>query len=115
MTDKSFVKVQASPTFQRNIRKLGKKYRNIRHDVEPVIKQLQNGELPGNQISGIGYKVFKLRVENSDIVKGKSGGYRLIYYCQTTMGIILLTIYTKSERADIAADDIKRIITQYEK
>ncbi|ELS00818.1 cytotoxic translational repressor of toxin-antitoxin stability system [Xenococcus sp. PCC 7305] len=113
MTDKSFVKVEVSVTFNRNLRTLAKKYRRIRSDIEPIIKQLQNGELPGNQISGIGYKVFKLRVKNSDVAKGKSGGYRLIYYCKTTTGIILLTIYTKSEQIDIAAEDIKRIISQY--
>ncbi|MGL5795776.1 MAG: type II toxin-antitoxin system RelE/ParE family toxin [Waterburya sp.] len=112
MSENSFVRVEASPTFKRNIKNLGKKYRSIRSDIEPIIKQLQNGELPGNQISGIGYKVFKLRVKNSHIAKGKSGGYRLIYYCQTTTGIILLTIYSKSEQADITADDIRRIITQ---
>ena len=51
---------------------------------------------------------------NSDILKGKSGGYRLIYYVKTATGIILLTIYTKSEQADIAADDIRDIISDYE-
>lgn len=49
----------------------------------------------GVEISGIDYQVFKLRVKNSDIQKGKSGGYRLIYYVKTEQGIILLTIYTK--------------------
>lgn len=112
MTDQSFTKVEVSPTFKRNIKALGKKYRGIRKDIKPVIKQLQKGELPGDQISGIGDRVFKLRVKNSDIAKGKSGGYRLIYYCQTATGIILLTIYSKSEQVDISADDIRRIISQ---
>jgi len=75
---------------------------------------LQSGALPGDKISGIGYKVFKLRIKNSDRKKGKSGSYRLIYYCQTAIGIILLTIYSKSEQIDIAADDIRRIISQSE-
>ena len=63
MADKSFIKVEASPTFKRNIKTLGKKYRSIRKDVEPVIKLLQNGELPGDKISGVGYSVFKLKVK----------------------------------------------------
>jgi len=70
--------------------------------------------LPGDQIPGIGYTVFKLRVRNSDTQKGKSGGYRLIYYVKTATGIILLTVYTKSEQVDIAADDIQSIIADYE-
>ena len=111
MTGRSFVRVEVSPTFKRNIKTLSKKYRHVRQDIEPVIKQLQNGELPGDRITGIGEPVFKLRVKNSDINKGTSGGYRLIYYCQTATGIILLTIYTKSEQANITAEDIKKIIS----
>lgn len=114
MSDQSFIQVEASPTFNRNLRTLAKKYRSIRNDIQPVIEQLERGELLGEQISGIGYEVFKLRVRNSDIQKGKSGGYRLIYYVKTTKGIILLTVYTKSEQADITADEIRSIIAEYE-
>jgi mRNA-degrading endonuclease RelE of RelBE toxin-antitoxin system len=114
MSEQPFIQVEAAATFNRNLRTLAKKYRSIRNDIQPVIAQLERGELPGDQISGIGYEVFKLRVRNSDIQKGKSGGYRLIYYVKTAIGIILLTIYTKSEQADIAADDIKSIIAEYE-
>ncbi|MDJ0620815.1 MAG: type II toxin-antitoxin system RelE/ParE family toxin [Calothrix sp. MO_192.B10] len=108
MTDQPLVQVEASPTFNRNIRTLAKKYRNIRNDIQPVIEQLEQGELPGEQIPGVGYAVFKLRVRNSDTQKGKSGGYRLIYYVKTATGIILLTVYVKSEQVDIAAKDIQR-------
>ena len=114
MSEQSFIQVEASPTFNRNLRNLTKKYRNIRNDIQPVIEQLERGELPGDKISGIGYEVFKLRVRNSDLQKGKTGGYRLIYYVKTVEGIILLTIYTKSEQADIAADEIRSIIAEYE-
>ncbi|HEY9822337.1 MAG TPA: type II toxin-antitoxin system RelE/ParE family toxin [Candidatus Sericytochromatia bacterium] len=114
MSEQSFIQVEASPTFNRNLRNLTKKYRNIRNDIQPVIEQLERGELPGDKISGIGYEVFKLRVRNSDIQKGKSGGYRLIYYVKTAKGIILLTVYTKSEQADIADDEIRSIIAEYE-
>ena len=115
MSELPLIEVKAAPTFLKNLRKLAKKYRTIRNDIEAVIKQLERGELQGNQISGIDYAVFKLRVRNSDIQKGKSGGYRLIYYLKTERGIILLTIYAKSEQTDIAADDICNIITEYEK
>lgn len=111
MSEQPFVQFEAAPTFKRNLRNLAKKYRSIRNDVQPIIEQLEKGELLGDRIPGIEYEVFKLRVRNSDIQKGKSGGYRLIYYLKTATIIILLTIYTKSEQSDIAADDIKNIIT----
>jgi mRNA-degrading endonuclease RelE of RelBE toxin-antitoxin system len=114
MTDQPIVQVSATPTFSRNLRTLAKKYRNIRDDIQPIIEKLEQGELPGDQIPGIGYAVFKLRVRNSDIQKGKSGGYRLIYYVKTATGIILLTIYAKSEQIDITADEIQSIISNYE-
>jgi mRNA-degrading endonuclease RelE of RelBE toxin-antitoxin system len=114
MTDLPLIQVEASPTFNRNLRTLAKKYRSIRSDLQPVIEQLQQGELLGDRISGVGYAVFKLRVRNSDTQKGKSGGYRLIYYLKTATGIILLTVYAKSEQVDIAAEDIQHIIAEYE-
>ena len=115
MSDQALIQVEAAPTFTRNLRNLAKKYRSIRDDIQPVIEQLKRGELPGKQISGISYDVFKLRVRNSDLQKGKSGGYRLIYYVKTTKGIILLTVYAKSEQSDIPAEEITGIILEYER
>jgi mRNA-degrading endonuclease RelE of RelBE toxin-antitoxin system len=114
MSEQPAIEVKASPTFNRNLRALAKKYRSIQNDVQPIIEQLERGELPGDRISGIDYEVFKLRVLNSDIQKGKSGGYRLIYYVKTVNGIVLLTIYAKSEQVDIATEDIQNIIAEYE-
>ncbi len=114
MTDQPLIQVEASPTFSRNLHTLAKKYRSIQNDIQPIIEQLKQGELPGDQIPGVGHAVFKLRVRNSDTQKGKSSGYRLIYYVKTATGIILLTVYTKSERVDIAAKDIQSIIAEYE-
>lgn len=81
--------------------------------MQSVIQQLEQGELLGDQISGVGYPVFKLRVKNSDIQKGKSGGYRLIYYVKTATGIVLRTVYPKSEQADIDVTEIRDIIAEY--
>ena len=114
MAEQLSIQVEASPVFSRNLRDLAKKYRNIRNDIKPVVEQLEQGDLPGDQILGVGYAVFKLRVRNSDTQKGKSGGYRLIYYVKTSTGIILLTIYAKSEQVDIAAKDIQNIVAEYE-
>ncbi|PSB02654.1 type II toxin-antitoxin system RelE/ParE family toxin [Merismopedia glauca] len=115
MDEQPLIQVEAAPTFSRNLRALAKKYRSIQNDIQPIIEQLEQGELPGDRISGIGYAVFKLRVRNSDNQKGKSGGYRLIYYLKTAVAIILLTIYAKSEQVDLAADDIQSIIAEYDR
>lgn len=108
------IQVEATAKFQRNLRILAKKYRSIRNDVQPIVEQLQSGELPGNPIPGVGYTIFKLRVKNSDVQKGKSGGYRIIYYLKTDTNIILVTIYSKSEQEDISAEEIKQILADFE-
>lgn len=108
------IQVDTTAKFQRNVKKIAKKYRSIRDDVQPLIEQLQAGELPGDRISGIDYKIYKVRIKNSAVQKGKSGGYRLIYYVKTLDKIILLTIYSKSEQEDVLVEDIHRIVTDYE-
>ena len=46
---------------------------------------------------------------------GKSGGYRIIYYLRTSISIILVTIYSKTEQADISAAQIRRIVGEFQK
>lgn len=112
-TDPPVIQVEVTAKFKRNLRILAKKYRSICDDVQPIIKRLQSGELPGDQIPGVGYIIFKVRVKNSDIQKGKSGGYRVIYYVKTAKNIILITIYSKSEQEDIATAEIQLILAEF--
>ena len=87
------IEVEFTAECKRNLRTLAKSYRSIRSDIEPIISQLQHGETPGDRIPRVKYAVFKVRVQNSDIQKGKSGGYRIIYYLQTPTSVVLITIY----------------------
>lgn len=88
------VYVEYTPEFKRNLRALAKKYRHIRSDVDPVIDQLRAGEVMGDQVARTRYTIFKMRVRNSDIRKGKRSGYRLIYHLKTAINVILVTIYS---------------------
>jgi len=100
--------------FKRNLRQLAKKYRHIKSDVQPLIEDLRQGKTPGDQIQHIQYEVFKVRAKNSDAAKGKSGGYRMIYYRPSSGPIVLITIYSKTEQSDITPAEIRRIITECE-
>lgn len=108
------ITVLFTPEFKRNIRQLVKKYRRIKTDVQPLLDELGQGQAPGDQIPGVQYEVFKARVRNSDSSKGKSGGYRIIYQRTNNGEIILITIYSKTEQADIAAQEIRHIILAHE-
>lgn len=111
--DSPDVTVRFTDEFQRRLRILSKKHRQIRSDIQPIIEQLQAGEFVGKQITGTGYTVFKVRVRNSDIQKGKSGGYRLIYQLDSPANVLLLLIYSKSDIDDVTAEEIKSIIEEF--
>ena len=100
--------------FKKNLAKLAKRYRSIRKDLKPLIERLQAGDILGDQISGSNYQVFKVRLKNSNIQKGKSAGYRVIYYLKTEATIILITIYSKSDLSNIKNSVIEQIISEFE-
>ena len=109
------VSIRFSDEFEAELYKLSKRFRNIRSDVQPMIEQLQQGNVVGDRISGIGeeYVVYKVRVRNSNIQKGKSAGYRLMYQVESSTNVLLLTIYSKSDREDIGVNEIQDILSEF--
>lgn len=108
--------IDLTPEFYRNLRDLDKRYRHVRADVQTVIQDLEVGNFVGDRISGIGegYVMLKVRVKNRDIQKGKSAGYRLIYQVESPTSILLLTIYSKSDRSDITAAELRSIAAEFQ-
>jgi len=107
--------IRFADEFEKELYWLSKKYRNIQRDVEPIIQQLEQGIILGDRLTGFGSEiyVYKLRVKNSNIQKGKSAGYRLIYLLESATSILLLTIYSKAEKEDITVGDINSILGEY--
>ena len=77
--EKPRVAIDYALDFKRHVRALSKKYHHIRSDIQPTIEAIERGEFLGDRIPGTSYVVFKVRIMNRDIRKGKSSGYRLIY------------------------------------
>ncbi len=113
MTDPRSIQILVTPDFQGQLRKLAKRYRSIRSDLQPLFDGLARGNCPGDQISGTTYTVFKVRVKNSDIQKGKSSGYRVIYQLRDKICILLITIYSKSDETTLTASEIREIINRF--
>jgi len=113
MTDTPSIQVLVTPDFHEQLRKLAKRYRNIRADLQPLLDDLERGNRPGDHIPGTTYTVFKVRVKNSDIRKGKSSGYRVIYQLRDNICILLVTIYSKSDEANLEASEIREIIDRF--
>ena len=77
-----------------------------------MIDTLIRGELVGDHIVGVGLPIYKVRIRNSDAQRGKSGGYRMIYYLPTDVSIVLLTLYSKTEQQDIEPDQVRAIVQE---
>lgn len=115
MQDKiPLIKVYESISYKKELKKLNKRYRSIDKDIKPLIQQLEAGETPGDRITENRYPVYKVRIPNSDTRKGKSGGYRVIYYTITPESILLTTIYSKSDRGAISNKEVEDLIGKYE-
>jgi mRNA-degrading endonuclease RelE of RelBE toxin-antitoxin system len=106
-------RIEFTDVFKRQVRDLAKRYRRIKFDIQPVLDQLASGDLVGDKIQNTGYTVFKVRIKNSDIQKGKSGGYRLIYYIKTSENILCVLIYSKSDEENVTSLEIKKIIQNF--
>ena len=106
------VSIEYIPEFKRNLRTLSKKYYHIRSDIQPVINVLQKGEVIGDKIPRTPFTLFKVRVRNTYIKKGKRSGYRLIYHLKSPTKIILVTIYSKLDQGDISTEQIRRILKE---
>ena len=74
---------------------------------------LTAGQTPGDQVPGVGHATYKVRIKNSDAARGKSGGYRLLYYLRTSQRILLVTIYAKSDAEDVPPDVLRRLIEEH--
>lgn len=107
------IKIEFTSEFKRNLRHLIKKYRTIKKDLESIISKLEQGEIIGDKIPDVKFNVYKLRVKNSDLQRGKSGGYRVIYYFKQKDFLILVTIYSKTEQGNISSKQIREIIECY--
>ena len=108
------ITIDETKKFRKEVKKLLKRYNSARKDIEPLIKQLESGEIPGDRIAENKYPVYKVRIPNSDTRKGKSSSYRVIYYTITSESILLTTIYSKSDRRTISNKEVEDIIGEYE-
>ena len=106
--------VEFADRFVRALKSLKKKYPSVDAEVERLVLQLESDERPGDKIPSVSYDVRKVRLRNPSANKGKSGGFRVIYYLRLEDQVILLTIYSKSDQSDISAQAIREILESTE-
>lgn len=97
------------PPFDRQLKRLAKKYPSIKEDILDLA-----GQLVYNPTSGkpLGKNCYKVRMAISSKGKGKSGGARHITNIAVDKeNIYLLSIYDKSEKADITDAELVELLS----
>lgn len=97
--------------FEKEFKRLNKKYKSLSDDLRSFKSQyLKN---PNSGVD-LGSNIRKIRLAIKSKGKGKSGGARLITYDLIVnfnkYGIVLVTIYDKSEMESISNNQIKQIL-----
>jgi len=103
--------VMAVEYFKRRLKKLSKKYRRIGDDYKSLIETLEYNPTEGDAIPGFGNKIYKIRMSSTNMKRGKSGGFRVIYYLSNHI-VYLLTVYAKAKKEEIKVKDIKAALRE---
>ena len=99
--------------FEREFKKLSKKYRSLKQDYISFEKELLADPFHGTPIGNGAYKI-RLAVKSKG--KGKSRSLRVITYIEVNVfisgltDIFLLSVYNKSETESISREEILRLI-----
>lgn len=106
------MKIKLSKDFKNNIKKLNKKYKNIKNDISNLIINLKKNPKIWKELWNW---LYKIRIKNSDNNKWKSWGYRTITFYNNLDTVVLLTIYAKSKKENIIEKELLEILENYKK
>lgn len=102
--------VRATRHFARQLKPLTKKYPSLADDLRRLELSLSKEPQQG---TALGLSAYKIRLAIRSKGKGKSGGARVItYVVLIRQQVVLLTIYDKSDQADLPAGELSLLIQQ---
>jgi mRNA-degrading endonuclease RelE of RelBE toxin-antitoxin system len=94
--------------FNRSVKKLKKRFPQLAKDLEKEFERLEANPQMGVVIPD-DYGIRKLRVASSDMQRGKSGGFRVLYKlssedAQDNLIATMLFVYTKVDQEDVSTE-----------
>jgi mRNA-degrading endonuclease RelE of RelBE toxin-antitoxin system len=102
-----------TPEFKRKVKSLSKKYITLRQSIDTLGEQLVKNPYLGESY---GSNIYKIRLADKSKGKGKSGGFRILYYLAIqeadSIKIILMTIFDKSELDTIKKKDAEILLSR---
>ncbi len=101
-------KVFTTRKFEKDLKRLVKKFPSLKSEYQRLIERIS--QVPDSG-SFIGNDCYKIRLAISSKGKGKSGGARVISYLYVkSESVYLLSIYDKSEKADLKPNELKEMV-----
>lgn len=106
------VDIQTHPEFEREFKRLSKRYHSLVDDYEQLLEDLEKTPLQGTSL-GMGVRKVRMGVDSKG--GGKSGGMRVITFAVIHKGpdlveLTLLYIYDKNEMDSISIRFIKYLL-----
>ena len=106
------IKIIPSVEFDRQFKRLAKKYKSLLDDYLTFSKELKENPLQG---AALGRGVRKIRMAIGSKGKGKSGGARVLtltVLVSEDADVTLLTIYDKDETDNVSDEYIRWLISE---
>jgi len=103
-------------SFTKDAKLLHKKYKQLPHDLKELKRVLLKNPKAG---VSLGNDLYKIRLANSSIPTGKSGGFRVVYYyfvaneLTNENNLYLLTLFSKRDIENISDDKLLTILQQH--
>ena len=102
--------IDYSDNFLQEAKKLSKKYKRLKSDLKEAVGEIETLKDLG---TSLGYGLYKKRIPNSSIPTGKSGGFRIIIYQKVEDRIVLISIYSKTQKETLSDEELKAILKAY--
>ena len=104
----SNIVIKDTETFNKSVKHLKKRFKNIENDCNNFINSIEYENDLGVHL---GKGIYKVRIANSNKNSGKSGGYRLISYLKLIESeLFLLYIYDKSDLENLSENEIDSLV-----
>mgnify|MGYP001817627199 CR=1 FL=1 len=101
-------KIYVSDSFEKELKKLAKKYPSIKNDYKALVDSLSMNPKQGDPL---GKDCYKIRMAIASKGRGKSGGSRVISCVKIVAeSVFLLSIYDKSAKDTISDKDLDELL-----
>jgi mRNA-degrading endonuclease RelE of RelBE toxin-antitoxin system len=102
-------KVHTTPNFEKEAKKLIKKYSSLKNEISILIDGLKTNPFKGTHL---GNNIYKIRIAIASKGKGKRSGARIITQVRITHEVVyLFSIYNKGDKNNITNQEIGNIIS----